>query len=208
MNNGLNQYINTQVLPLMEAIAPARKQLLDEVVGTIERLIAEAGDVALTFICTHNSRRSQLAQVWAYAAVAYYNHQGLPCYSGGTEVTAFHPNAVGAVRRAGFEVSAGEGSINPRYMVSMNGEPGLVCYSKLYDDAANPSNGFLALMTCAEAEANCPFVAGAYARISLNFEDPKVWDNTTKAAERYEERSLQIASEMFYVFKQLSQNEQ
>ncbi len=44
------------------------------------------------------------------------------------------------------------------------------------------------------------FIAGAEKRIPITFEDPKAFDNTPQQAEKYEERSLQIATEMFYVF--------
>ena len=59
-------------------------------------------------------------------------------------------------------------------------------------------------MTCSQADAGCPFIAGAEKRIPITFEDPKAFDNTPKQAEKYNERSLQIATELFYVFSQIN----
>ena len=45
---------------------------------------------------------------------------------------------------------------------------------------------------------------GAEKRIPITFEDPKAFDNTPQQAEKYNERSLQIATELFYVFSQIN----
>ena len=58
-------------------------------------------------------------------------------------------------------------------------------------------------MTCTHADENCPFIPGAEKRISLPFEDPKAFDDTSEEAEQYDKRSLQIATEMKYVFNEL-----
>ena len=60
-------------------------------------------------------------------------------------------------------------------------------------------------MTCSQADGGCPFIAGAEKRIPITFEDPKNSDNTPEQAQVYAERSLQIATEMFYVFSKISQ---
>lgn len=58
-------------------------------------------------------------------------------------------------------------------------------------------------MTCSQADGGCPFIAGAEKRIPITFEDPKISDNTAQESQVYAERSLQIASEMFYVFSKI-----
>ena len=58
-------------------------------------------------------------------------------------------------------------------------------------------------MTCSHADGNCPFIAGAEKRIPITYEDPKLFDNTEQQAAKYEERSLQIATEMLYIFSQI-----
>ena len=62
----------------------------------------------------------------------------------------------------------------------------------------------MAILTCVEADGACPFIAGAAQRIALPFEDPKAFDNTPQQSEKYEERSLQIATELLYVFSKIN----
>lgn len=156
---------------------------------------------------THNSRRSHLAQIWAQAAALHYRVPGVEVYSGGTEATAFNPRAVAALRRAGFDIQAsadGNGS-NPRYLVRFGGrsEP-LECFSKIYSQPPNPQADFCAVMTCSEADRNCPLVAGATVRIALPYDDPKAFDGNPQESAAYDERCRQIAREMLYVFSQAS----
>ncbi len=158
--------------------------------------------IHLNFICTHNSRRSQLSQVWAQVMITYFE-VAAKCYSGGVEVTAFNERAISSLKSAGFKVEK-EGEVNPYYSVffSVENEP-LLAFSKLFDDEVNPKGAFAAIMTCAEADANCPFIPGAY-RISLPYDDPKDFDDSPVEAEKYDERSHQIATELFYVFSQIN----
>lgn len=155
------------------------------------------------FICTHNSRRSILAQVWATA----FNHRyGLQyaAFSGGTEATAFNPYAAEALRRDGFEITHTTGT-NPLYRVHYSSQaPALEVFSKRFDHPANPASQFIALMTCSDAETNCPFIPGANARLGLRYDDPKVFDTSTNPVRGYQERSNQIASELNWLFAQLA----
>lgn len=78
----------------------------------------KAGEKAeLIFICTHNSRRSHIAQVWAQTAATYYNVPNVVAYSGGTEATAFNPRAVKAMEEAGFKITKTTEGTNPVYEV-------------------------------------------------------------------------------------------
>lgn len=159
-------------------------------------------DIKLNFICTHNSRRSQFSQVWGQLAAVYY---AIPakCFSGGVEVTAFNERAVASIERSGFQVTS-DSTRNPKYEVSFDASrTPILAFSKLYNDATHPSSGFAAIMTCSHADENCPFIPGADARIPLRYEDPKAFDNTNQEEAKYDERSLQIASELLYVFSQL-----
>ena len=54
----------------IEAVPEERKELLDRVAGHVSARRAEGQGAKLTFICTHNSRRSQMGQLWAAAAAA------------------------------------------------------------------------------------------------------------------------------------------
>ncbi len=156
----------------------------------------------LNFICTHNSRRSQFAQVWAQIAAHYYGVSA-HSYSGGVEVTACNPRTIAALERCGLKTEiVKEHPSNPEYLIHFSEETESVrLFSKLYDDAANPKGNFAAIMTCSHADENCPFIPGTEARIALNYEDPKAFDDTEEEERAYDERCRQIALEMFYAFK-------
>jgi len=202
----MHSTIASTIKSLSLAEIPAeRKKILQEIVNYIEQKAKINEAVKLIFICTHNSRRSQLAQIWAQAASRYYNIEA-SCYSGGVEVTAFNERAVEAIKRAGFKVSK-EGENNPVYWVNdSNTCHPIGTYSKLYDDQANPTSGFATIMTCSDADENCPFIPGTEARIPLRYEDPKEFDGTSLETKKYDERSWQIAAEMLYVFSKINVN--
>lgn len=183
------------------SIPEERKQKLGRLAAYIKAKLTQQKEVRLVYICTHNSRRSHFGQVWAKTAATYYGIDNVFSWSGGTEATAFHPNAIKALERVGFGIIAEGVKDNPHYSVKYtnNGEP-MTCYSKCYDDPANPSSHFAAVMTCGEAEQNCPFIPGAEQRISLTYEDPKVSDGMPAESATYDERCRQIALEALYVF--------
>lgn len=187
------------------SIPDIRKEALQVLIDYVRSKVNSGEKLVLNFICTHNSRRSQFSQIWAQTAADYF---GIPadCYSGGVEVTAFNERAVESIKRSGFGVSK-KGVENPKYFVfhSDDAEP-IVAFSKLFDDPINQANRFAAVMTCAHADENCPFIPGAENRIPVRYEDPKAFDDTPEEASKYDERSMQIASEMFYVFSKISIN--
>jgi arsenate reductase len=189
-------------LPINE-ISLSRKDILGVLIDYVQLRLNTSESINLNFICTHNSRRSQFAQLWAQVAAYYY---GLPttCYSGGVEETAFNERAVAAIRRAGFNIIS-KGDKNPRYTISYaeDAQP-VIMFSKLYDDTNNPKADFAAVMTCSDADENCPYIPGAESRIQLLYDDPKEFDGTPEEAEKYDERSKQIATELFYVFSQVT----
>ena len=180
-----------QLLPKLDDIPAERREPLDQLAEFV-RARGSAGEPAkLTFICTGNSRRSHLGQLWAAAAARYRGVDGVETYSGGTEPSAFNPRTIAALERAGFVVeSPHEGGDNPHYRVSYaDGIAAIEAFSKRFDDAINPRSDFAAVMTCSEADQECPFVPGAALRVSLPYEDPKVADDTPQEADRYDERS-------------------
>lgn len=187
-------------------VAPQRRQVLDPAASYIAERLAARQKVQLTFICTHNSRRSHLGQVWAQIAAEYYGLRGVSTYSGGTEATACNIRTVRALRRAGLEVVASTSGDNPKYLLQYaeNRSP-MVLYSKIYDEGGNPRQEYAAMMCCADADEKCPVVNGAAVRIPLHYIDPKAADNTPEEATTYNQRSLQIAAEMFYVFSKASE---
>lgn len=194
------------LLPSLSWLPADRKQVLDRIATYVAARHAEGSPVRLTFICTGNSRRSHLGQVWAAAAAAYYDIDGVETYSGGTEPSAFDPRAIAAIERAGFVVERpAELGENPHYQVRYAMDrPPIESFSKRYDDPANPKDGFVAVMTCSEADESCPHISGAALRVSLSYDDPKVADDTPEESARYDERSRQIATEMLYLFSRLA----
>tara|TARA_R110002020_G_scaffold125281_11_gene282450 strand:- start:2757 stop:3368 length:612 start_codon:yes stop_codon:yes gene_type:complete len=187
----------------VNALSTERKAVLQPLIDYVQNKLDENLDVKLNFICTHNSRRSQFGQIWAKATAEYYNLP-ISTFSGGVEVTAFHPNALNTIRKAGFEVTQSEKSSNPeQHIFITEGKKPLITFSKKYDDPANPTEGFAAIMTCSHANETCPFIAGAEKRIPMTYEDPKEFDGTSQEEQKYEERSRQIATEMKYVFSKI-----
>ena len=187
----------------LDRIPEERRKRLGELAAYVAERTEAEQPVRLTFICTHNSRRSHLSQIWAQTAAHVFGIDGVETYSGGTEATAFNPRAVAAVKRAGFLVDDSEESDNPvvRVRFASGGAP-MECFSKVYDQPPNPTEGFAAVMTCSDADAACPIVFGAEARIAVPYDDPKAADGTEHEAQAYDERCRQIAREMLYAFRE------
>ena len=187
-----------------ESISAERRTILQPLVDFIQGKANSQQEIRLNLICTHNSRRSHLSQVWAQTAAAHYGIKNVFCYSGGTEATAMFPMAAKTLTKQGFQIKTIAEGNNPVYAIkySENAHP-IIGFSKTFDDDFNPQSEFAAILTCSSADQGCPFIAGAEVRIPITFEDPKAFDNTPKQAEKYEERSVQIATEMFYVFSQI-----
>lgn len=187
-----------------DSISEERRTILQPLVDFIQGKTNSQQDIRLNLICTHNSRRSHLSQVWAQTAAAHYGIKNVFCYSGGTEATAMFPMAAKTLAKQGFQIKTIAEGNNPVYAIkySENAHP-IIGFSKTFDDDFNPQSEFAAILTCSSADQGCPFIAGAEVRIPIAFEDPKAFDNTPQQAEKYEERSVQIATEMFYVFSQI-----
>ena len=180
-------------------ISPDRKKVLNQLAIYIAQQLRMGKPALLNFICTHNSRRSHMAQVWAQAAAYFYRLPELYAFSGGTEATAFHPNAIQALSEAGFQIEEKQQGENPVYRVSFGkGLRPLEAFSKVFDGAGNPDTDFAAILTCSHAEENCPFIPGANLRLAIPFEDPKLADNSPQEKQVYQERSRQIGREMVY----------
>jgi len=193
-----------QLTKEFEQILPERKEILGQLIAFIEHTIATGKKVSLNFICTHNSRRSHLSQLWAQAAAHYFNIPNVYCYSGGTEATALNPRAVKALTDAGFAIAKTKDGDNPVYEVRFaNDAPPIIAFSKTYDDPFNDNNNFAAIMTCSHADENCPLILGASGRIALTYDDPKDFDGTPQEVARYAERVRQIGREILYAFSQV-----
>jgi arsenate reductase len=192
-----------QLTQKFDEIPDERKEILSQLSTHIKEQRQKNQAINLVYICTHNSRRSHLGQVWGAVAANYYGISGINTYSGGTEATAFNPNAIKALKTAGFEITELAQGQNPRYLVSFGEDLSTTCFSKIYDDKENPSDNFVAIMTCSHAEENCPYIPGVDLRIGITYDDPKAFDGTPQQDEKYLERSNQLALESLYVFSQI-----
>ena len=185
-------------------ISEGRKKTLRDLSRFVEKKISEGKRADLVFICTHNSRRSHMAQLWAQAAAAYYGIPDVIAYSGGTEVTAFSTRAVKTMVELGFRISPTTKDKNSVYEIRFSNDlPLIKGFSKKYDDPENPQRDFVAIMTCSHADENCPFVIGAETRMTISFDDPKDFDGTSDEAEMYKKRACQIGREILFSFSQI-----
>lgn len=186
-------------------IPEERKPILQSLIDYVQMKVDAGQAVRLNFICTHNSRRSHLSQVWAQTAAAHFGIPRVACYSGGTEATALFPAAARTLQADGFQIQAITPGNNPVYAIKYGeNAPPVIGFSKTYDDPFNPQSGFAAVMTCSQADAGCPFVPGSEKRIALTYEDPKAFDDSPLQMDKYRERSHQIASELCYVFSKIT----
>ena len=186
-------------------IPEERQELLEQLGKYVREKRIASVPTQLTFLCTHNSRRSHLSQIWAKVAADHYQLNEVSTFSGGTEATAMNERVVASLRRTGFEINADGGTDdNPIYLVSYatNRSP-LECFSKVYDQTPNPKENFAAVMTCSSADQACPVVPGCDARLPIRYEDPKISDDTEREAEIYDERSRQICREMLYAMSRV-----
>lgn len=188
-----------------ETISNERKADLKPLIEFIQAKLDNNQKIRINFICTHNSRRSHLSQVWAQTLAHIFKIKHVSCYSGGTENTALFPMVAKTLENSGFEVKTLSSGKNPVYSIKYaENEHPIIGFSKKMDDSFNPKSNFAAVMTCDSANEACPFVPGAEKRIPITYEDPKIFDSTPQQAEKYNERSLQIATELFYVFSQVN----
>lgn len=193
---------NTISLLDIDKISDDRKKILNPLADYIQERVTKGLTISLNFICTHNSRRSHLSQVWAQTLAHYVGIKNVFCYSGGTEATAMFPLAAETLQNMGFEISKLSETSNPVYSIkyASNSHP-IIGFSKTFDDDFNPSANYAAIMTCSSADKGCPVVGGSDGRFPITFDDPKAFDKTPLQKEKYRERSLQIATEMLYVMQ-------
>ncbi len=187
-----------------ELIPEVRRKELTAFAQYISEQNARSKTVSLLFICTHNSRRSHMSQIWGQAISRYYGLNNITTYSGGTEATAFNARAVKAMADFGFAINRIKNGTNPIYEVRFSNESdSLKVFSKVFNAESNPTTDFCAIMTCSHADENCPVVGGAVKRITLTYDDPKDFDNTPLESFKYTERVQQIGRELIYAFKQV-----
>ncbi len=202
MQNRLDSYLSQLKQGLLR-IDEERAKILRKLSLQIKQDLEEKGSSQLNFICTHNSRRSHLAQVWAQVAAFHYGLT-VQCYSGGTEATRIYNSTLEAIEKTGISIVQLSKAENPVFSLRYSDEaPTLICFSKTYDHEYNPSKGYTAIMTCSDAEENCPYIPRATSRIPITYRDPKFSDGTDSEPRTYQETCLLVATEMFYVMSKV-----
>lgn len=197
----------TNVVQNFDSIPEHRRAMLKETADYLADDLKARKPANLVFICTHNSRRSHMSQVWLSAAAVYYGLTNVHAYSGGVEVTACNARTVAAMRRAGLSVVTTTEGKNPVYLAQYAEDlPPLELYSKNYKAKGNPKSGYVAVMCCADADRRCPVVSGSDLRIPLHYADPKDFDGTSEEPAAYDTRCKQIATEMFYMISLVAKN--
>jgi len=188
-----------------DQISSQRKEVLKVFIDCIQQLINAKQEIKLHFICTHNSRRSQFAQIWATVAAYYYQIPYVNCFSGGLEVTNIYSKIIDTLLNQGFKVTKVTEGNNPVFAISYaeNSTP-VMGFSKLYTHSMNPKNDFVAVMTCSQANNDCPLVPGARKRLSITYNDPKLADHQLNQSLVYLQSSQDIAREMSYVFSKVN----
>lgn len=201
----MNQTISKIIESIsIDSITEERKTVLQPLADYIQSKSKANQTVRLNFICTHNSRRSHLSQIWAQTMAFHFGIKSVYCYSGGTEATVMFPKVAETLENQGFQIQMLSDNANPVYAVKYaENEAPIICFSKKYSNDFNPKKEFGAIMTCNNADEGCPLVIGAEGRFPIKYDDPKSSDNTPEQTQIYTERSLQIATEMFYVFSQI-----
>jgi hypothetical protein len=188
-------------------IPAARKEKLLSLSQYLSNKINDNQIPKLIVICTHNSRRSHIGQIWLATGADYYQLPEIQTFSGGTEATAFNIRAVEAFRRSGFKILTNGGTEeNPIYQVRWkNIGESYPAFSKKYEDTPNPKAQFAAIMVCSEADTGCPFILGCDLRLSLPYDDPKAFDDTDLEVKKYDERVRQIGRELLFMLSRVDQ---
>jgi len=189
-----------ELVKFFDDISIERKQILQKIASVIQEKVVKGEEIKLMYVCTHNARRSHFGQIWSAVAAAYYEVPNVTTFSGGVEVTAFHPCAIRALESSGFEINNISDGENPWYEVYFNNSAPILCFSKEVSHELNPQDEFIAVMVCGEAEQNCPFIPSASLRISTTYEDPKRYDDTPDELSEYVKTSLLIALECMYIY--------
>ena len=191
-----------------DTITPEREQVMSDLASWIREKQQKNEPAELIFVCTHNSRRSHMSQLWAQAAAEYLNLPNVQTYSGGTEATAFNPRSVRALTAHGFVITdTKERTENPIYETKWGEKSSSTrSFSKKFGHESNPKEHFAAVMVCSDADTKCPFVPGAQTRVALPYIDPKKSDNTPQESGTYLAKSEEIGREMLWMMSLVQQN--
>jgi len=186
------------------SISDGRQRELDEIAEIITNQLKAESTIDIVVVCTHNSRRSQLGEVWINTLADHFDLTGIMAFSGGMEDTAFNYRMVNALLESGFDLELVEDGTNPKYRLNESNNEDQLMFSKAHDHPMNPTSNYMALMVCDHADENCPIVFGMKYRIPLRYKDPKEFDDTEKETEAYNDKVIEIGREIYYLLNRVS----
>lgn len=203
VNSSLDTFLKTIST---NQISQDRKEHLKNLASAFSEKIQGKEILNLNFICTHNSRRSQIAEIVFRLCAHHFQLDGFQVFSSGTEETALNERVTVALRKHGFQVELVEERENPIYAIFFSDqreeEPAM--FSKTFEDESIDTP-FSAIMVCGDAEENCPFISTADDRYSLKYLDPKYADETPDEGKVYAEKVVEIGTEIYFLCQLLSE---
>jgi arsenate reductase (thioredoxin) len=182
-------------------ISQPRKEQLRNIATIIREHQIKYDYTNVMFVCTHNSRRSHLAQLLFLFAASHYRLENISVFSSGTEATRIHQNAMASLSRMGYTYEIiKDDAQNPHFLFNHKDDINKhEIFSKTYDDPSIPREKLIAIMVCDDAYENCPYIPGADARVSLSYIDPKRADGTNECEQVYDATRDQILEEMMFL---------
>ena len=197
--NKVHENIKEFILKLNEnSISKKRLKILDKIINELNNNLLNKNYPKIIFICTHNSRRSQFAEIWAHT-FSFIFKKKIKIFSAGTSKEEFNIRAINVLKKVGFKIKEDAKKYILNFSENYNS---IHMYSKDISEL-NLKNHFITIMTCADSDKNCPAIPNALARILLSYKDPKSFDNSKQETNKYIATSKKIALELFYLFKNL-----
>ena len=123
------ELIISKLLLSFDSIPSPRKQKLIELAAHLKVALSSANPLNLVFVCTHNSRRSHMGQLWAKLAAHFYGFENVNSFSAGTEVTELNSNVIEMLQKVGCKVSTFQNVSNPAYLIEFGENQSLTCFS-------------------------------------------------------------------------------
>ena len=204
----MDDLLSPQLHQLLKQLGKEREHISGTRIAKLRRIadvisigLREANPLTVVFVCTHNSRRSQLAELWFRTLSTVYGLEDITVASAGTEATAFNEKMIHALELAGFEFQISGNSNNPTYhqLTADHNITGPPMYSKTLEQAfTRPVHG-VAIMVCDSAADVCPHVPNIRYRAELLYKDPKISDDTPEEAAVYDARVREIGREMLFL---------
>jgi len=180
------------------SISEERLLELDNLAELTLNTINKHGQAELLFVCTHNSRRSQIAELLCFAILNYFKVEEIDCLSAGTEQTHVNKRIIKAMRSAGFGIETSGFGDHIKYDLITENAMVKVLYSKTLDHILRKGPSMITVMVCDDADQNCPYVPDTI-RFSLNYTDPKFSDDSPEEPHVYADKVDEIGRELTHL---------